>query len=85
MWYMIAKPCRVSVLRIGVCDPGGAEWSCRRCTGPALGSVSISLISHEHLTLAVASHGAPRGARASGCSVLPWAYKQGPPFCLNHL
>jgi hypothetical protein len=29
MWYVTAKPYRVSVLRIGVRDPGGAEWSHR--------------------------------------------------------
>ena len=25
-WYTIVEPGRVSVLRIGVCVPGGAEW-----------------------------------------------------------
>jgi hypothetical protein len=27
MWYVTAEPCLVSVLRIGVRDLGGAEWS----------------------------------------------------------
>jgi hypothetical protein len=27
MWYVTAELCRVSVLRIGVLDLGGAEWS----------------------------------------------------------
>jgi len=52
----------VSVLRIKVRDPGGAEWSCRCCTGPAFQRVSISLASHRHLALVVTSHSSPHGA-----------------------
>ena len=57
-----AEPYRVSVLRIGVRDPGVAEWSRRHYTGSVFGRISISLTSRGHLTLAVASHGALRGA-----------------------
>jgi hypothetical protein len=50
MLYVTAEPCRVSVLRMGVCDPGGTEWSRRRCTGPAFMRVAIFLTSRGHLT-----------------------------------
>jgi hypothetical protein len=55
MWYAIAEPCCVSVLCVGVCDPGETEWSHRRCTGLAFGKVLISPTLCGHLTLAVAS------------------------------
>ena len=38
-WYVIAKPCCVSVPLIEVHDLGGAVWSQRRCIGPAFGEV----------------------------------------------
>jgi hypothetical protein len=75
MWYMTAEPYHVSVLHIGVRDLGGAECSRRCCTDPAFGKVSISLTSHGHLTLVVASRGLPRYVEVSGYSVRPWAYK----------
>ena len=75
VWYEIAKPSHVSVLRIGARDPGGAEWSHRRCNGSVIGRISISLTSREHLTLAVTSHGLPRGTEFLGRPVCPWAYK----------
>jgi hypothetical protein len=62
MWYVTAEPHCVSMPCFRVCDPGGANWSCRPCCVPAFGTVSIFLSSCEHLTLAMASHGAPRGA-----------------------
>ena len=83
-WYVIAEPCHVSVLRIGVREPGGAKWSCRCCTSLAFGKVSICPTSCGHLALALTSHGLPRGAGVSGHLVLPWAYKYRPSFHLNH-
>ena len=71
MWYVIAEPCHVSVLRIGVCDPGGTEWSYRCYFGPAFVRVSIFLTSREHLTLVVISRGLPRGTGISGFLVCP--------------
>ena len=65
MWYVTAKPCHVCVLCIGVHDPGGTKWSCRRYTSPAFGKVSISLTSREHLTLVVTSHSLPHDAGIS--------------------
>ena len=61
MWYATTKPCRVSVLYIRVCDPGEVELSRRCCTGSTFGRVLISLTSRGHLTLAMTSHGSPRG------------------------
>ena len=69
------EPYHVSVLRIMVCDLGGAEWSHRCCTGPAFERVLISSTSRGHLTLAMTSHSLPRGVGALGFLVRPWAYK----------
>jgi hypothetical protein len=60
--YMTAEPCCVCVSCFKVHDLGRAKWSCRPCCVPAFGRVSISLSSCGHLTLVVASRGAPRGA-----------------------
>jgi len=75
MWYVTIELCRVSVLCIRVHDLGGAEWSCRRCTGPTFGRVLISSTSCGHLTLVVTPQDLPPSAGVSGCSVHPWAYK----------
>jgi hypothetical protein len=68
-WYVTTESCCVSVSCFGARDPGGAEWSCRPCFGPVFGRVSVSPSSRGHLTLAVASHGAPRGAGAAFGSI----------------
>ena len=73
MWYVTVEPCRVSVLRIRVCDLGGTEWSRRCCTNPAFGRVSIFLTSYGYLTLAMTSHGLPRDVGVLGCSICLWA------------
>jgi hypothetical protein len=75
MWYVTVEFYRVSVLCIGVHDPGGAEWSRRCCIGPAFERVSISSTSCKHLTLAVISHSSLHDVGALGCLVRPWAYK----------
>jgi hypothetical protein len=59
--YVTAKPCCVSKLCIRVHEPSMAEWSCRRCTSFAFRRISISPTLHRHLSLAIASRGAPRG------------------------
>jgi hypothetical protein len=59
VWYTTTETGCVSVLRNGTRDPGGAEWSCRRCTGSAFGRISISPTSSGHLTLAMTSRGSP--------------------------
>jgi hypothetical protein len=75
MWYVIAKFYHVGVLRIRVCDLGGAEWSHRRYTSSTFERVSISSTSCEHLTLAVICHSLPHEVGATGCLVCSWAYK----------
>ena len=65
MWYVTIEFCHVGVLRIGVHDPGGAKWSCRRFVGPTFERVLTSSISRGHQTLAGAPHGVPFGAGLS--------------------
>jgi hypothetical protein len=77
MWYITVELCYVSVLRIGVHEPSGAEWSHQRATGPAFGKILISPTSRGHLTLVMTSCGSPRGARISGCLVHPWPISNG--------
>jgi hypothetical protein len=48
--YVTAKPCHVSVPCFEIRDLGGAEWSCRCCSGPAFERVTIFLTSLGHLT-----------------------------------
>ena len=69
MWYVMAKPCHASVLRIRVHDLGRIEGSRRCCTGLAFMRVLIFPTSRGHLTLAVTSRGSPRGAGISSCLV----------------
>ena len=83
MWYVTIEPCYVSVLRIGACDPGGAEWSRRCCTGPAFGRVSISPSTYGHLTLAITSRSSPHGTGIPIYLVHPWAYKYRSSFRLK--
>jgi hypothetical protein len=40
-WYMIVVPRCISGLRTGVCDPGRAKRSHRRCVAPAFGEILI--------------------------------------------
>jgi hypothetical protein len=77
MWYMVAKPCHVSVLRTRVHDPGRAE-QLRQCYASlTFRKVSNFLFSCGYLLLAVTSRDAPCGEEVSGCSIPFWAYKYG--------